>query len=435
MPTPPDLTRRALCAALALLGPVAVAEPARPCVAQFAPAIVALEGVEELLRSDLDRSALSRALSALGEAALPELFRAFSERAPDLTAGDRGALAGALRSHSRERVLALLADQVEASPQRRSSALELLTEWSTPSEVELLFDLAGTAERPDARVLEHFERAVAGLHAERSEAWLALSRATLRAPLLVQDRALRAVRPTRAPHTAKFLDALLNGPDLLAQGALRAIGDLWASDPHLIQDDHLARVAERLERPSVPQCGAALVALGQAQDTTAAARMIELLESDTPSLTRDALWALRASTQMQIDATPALWRHWHKSSLAWWEQRSKTALEDLESGEPARIEPALREIAAQRLQRRELALRVSRVLEQAPVRVAVLCCATLSQLRCSIAIPSLLMSIEDPVSQVRAAACATLQSLTGLDLGPDAPARDWRDALSAADLH
>jgi HEAT repeat protein len=273
-------------------------------------------------------------------------------------------------------------------------------------------------------------------------------------------RACAAAILRRDPSTwGHFAAALSDAPTGALEPLLRAAGDAGdarsfdtlrsvlsgSACPVAYTLDALASVAARIEPPfdaslreqvrahlgaGDPQAArAAAVVAGKLEDVDAVSELIELLESGDPAVGRAAHGALQAIGRMSFRADPRRWRSWHAGEVEWWENESPSALRRLHGDDGPEAIRSIGEMVSHRLHRHELAVELAELLGHEDPAMRRVACAGLGQMGSGLAVPELVLALDDDDETVRAAASGALQVLTGRVLGADPDA--WRAVLES----
>jgi hypothetical protein len=340
-------------------------------------------------------------LAALGAGAAPALLEALdsgriaidpADPAEDLVlrSDQRELVRAALERLGRGALLPLVEEgaQADATPHARQRAL-------------LALELVGRAEDLELAVAA---AAADGLEALRSQRAL---QATSRAIVARDASALKRLRGLLedAPHPAatslvlgvarsgrrEALVALADELDRLPQLQpllLSAIACAAAQAPQPVDVRVLVEVRERLTSADPLLARSAAAAAGALEDFGAVPGLIQLLGSEAPGVRGEAHRALQRICALGYSAEAEPWSRWLERERAWFEARVPDLTPQLAGADGGRALAALREVAAHRYRRRQLAELVQPALEHPEAAVREEAAATLSALGCPLAAPS-----------------------------------------------
>jgi hypothetical protein len=337
-------------------------------------------------------------LAGLGAPALPVLLEGLALGSVSAADGVRRRLDGASAALVRAAVARIGRGPLISAAQAALAAHadfpvpECLPPWiegiavcGSAADLALALDLAMASETDD----------LAGLAAQRC-----LTNA-MREVAAREEGALRELRRwvNRAGATMDL--ALVRGAAACGQpGALRALVDVLAEDeslfptvvselpraarwvPRPLDESLLARLREAIEDPEAPQerTLAALRAAGALGDAGALPHAIERLRSEDPRMRHAAHAALRAATGLLHDDRAQTWQAWLTRERAWFEDELTHLRSDLSSSQVGEVVAALRELAAHRYRRDELAWIAAASLEHSAEAVRLEAIAALSAL-------------------------------------------------------
>lgn len=224
---------------------------------------------------------------------------------------------------------------------------------------------------------------------------------------------IRAAGTTSSAARLAFLGELLGFDPSLDAGILSQMARV-ARDLFPPFDDYLClRVRAYLVRDDRQLARAAAIALAELEDADAVEDLLELAASSDPALSDASFLALERTSALQLPRRIERWRSWFEVERAWYARRAQPLSVDVARGSAPQILSALREIAAHRLHRHELAAVVAAALAHGDPRVRIEACRTLGSLASNAALEDLTAALEDPDPGVSAAAAETLSSWRG----------------------
>ena len=171
--------------------------------------------------------------------------------------------------------------------------------------------------------------------------------------------------------------------------------------------------------------------MGRLQDFAACEDLITHLDSEEEVEVRAAHGALEQITALRLPLSTARWRTWHQRERQWYLERAPILLNGLRNPTEKTVLPALAELARYRYERHRLALAIAPVLQHQDPLFARRACSTLRGLGSPTVVSALVECLGSGDAAFDEVVCATLRSLTDLDLPPKA--REWELALAATE--
>ncbi len=281
---------------------------------------------------------------------------------------------------------------------------------------------SSTRKELHPRIEEAIEDAIADLAGSDVETHESLLHGWRSWPVELLPAVLRGVGRARDPRGLPFLTEVLSWHDDLAITCMSQFRLVGASASVEVNERAAEVLRELVESDEPHLCRAALLALGELEDTGSIPVMIELLASDS-GMAENALWALRRISRLTLNESPDLWREWFRQEQEWYANEAPRVITNLSSSQPHEVLASIREIGKRRLHRHELARELLPVLANEEARFRALACAALANLGSTSVLSELARALEDAEEEVFNAARNALVSLTGRDLGesPD----DW----------
>jgi len=351
----------------------------------------------------------SRALAALGPAAMGELFALVS---PAAEGPQDELLARSFRLQPKAELQSFLGgftrDALE--PERLKPALLVLREAGSAHELARCLELAGPGE--EALQTELVE-ALAGICARDAAACdraraLACSAQAGETELLV-----RGLAEARSGPAALALARLAEERPQLSSLALSSLLAEAEGLPRPLDAELPALLREQLAREDHPAAQQLLLLLGRLEDDESVPLLIKRLGSAHKEQHANALWSLRRITGLGLGADASAWSQWFEDELRWWRERAPAVLQLLRAGEAAAQRLALGELGQRYWHRQQLSDELGEYLVHAPGACARMACGVLARLGCASAIPALQARLEDEDPEVQQSARTALASLTG----------------------
>lgn len=319
----------------------------------------------------------------------------------------------------------------EAEEPARRVALECLAESAGAREVALLLALAEPeAAPPSAPLRAAFRATLAATLARDGRAFRELVPAWRRARPALQAELLAAVAASGDPAGLELLAwiATFEG-DEHDRAVADACERIAPAAPTHEQREQLETLCALLDSPDTVCVQTVSVALARARVEAALPAWIELLAAESRGTRLRARQSLEALSGLELGADAARWRNWYEAESVWIETRGPAVLAQLVSADVSEVLAALREVATRRLQRDELALWVTPLLEHAAPAVRRAAIVVLEQLGSPEALPALAAALADEEASVARAAWTALRALTGKELPLDEEL--WRMELGA----
>ncbi len=389
-----------------------------------------------------DPREVSRELAALGADAIPPLIQIYlGAEVPGVTDLSSEALRiapdklvnvsfEALVSMAPSSVIRTLQAMVTAqSPVPvRLAALDVLGGLATSKALPLTLGIMESFEGPQlasrgvrtsvritlVRLLSFDQGTVLGLREVQSE-------------LSVPSQAIviEALREARNEDGLDLLLRMFTSEPKLRLEAVAAIEELYAERPWRFRLDPRDTLRQVLaETKDVELQRRIAVALAKFHDTSIAQPMTRWLESPDERSRSTAVWALEQLAGMSAPRGAAEWRGWLHVESRWWAKEGAALLADAQSEDPARIVPALRELAKHHFHIDRIAPGLESMLSGPETEIAVLAATTLGNLRSTASVPTLLETMYSGSAQLKHAAWSALRKITGQDLPQDLDAWD-----------
>ncbi len=169
------------------------------------------------------------------------------------------------------------------------------------------------------------------------------------------------------------------------------------------EDDLCLRVRSYLVSGDRQLVRGALAVLAELEDPEAIEELLELAATPDAVLSEASYLALERTCALALPRRVERWRAWHASERDWFARRASHLPRELGRSAPE-VVATLREIAAHRLRRHELASLVMPLLGHQDPRLRLEACRTLEGLASATASEALSAALEDPDPAVRAAA-------------------------------
>lgn len=324
-----------------------------------------------------------------------------------------------------------------SEPATLRAGLRLEATLARPSALRDLYALVRRAQELGClpEVAEAFEEALVTLVAREPEVIDSLRTAWRELDPPAAECVVRALAEVPSEAALECLWAWLgrrselDPPLLLALGKLHAFVDPERHDGLVL--DVQARLAER----DTAVVLAATNALGRFGTSDSVPWLIELLVHEEAPVQRSALNALRDIGGVRLPASSTAWRSWYAREETWFQEHAPALLAELVAAEAdeepeARTHALLRDLAAHRLHRHELARHVRPLLQHERARLRVLACQALERLGSRACLAWLVDALSDEDPTVVSAANAALRTFEGVLLAPEPEV--WRARLGLA---
>jgi len=241
-------------------------------------------------------------------------------------------------------------------------------------------------------------------------------------------RALSAVG--RGEEALELFAGLLGRREELDRVLLQAIGAIGPGVPRPADERSLERVRGFLsERESSDVRVAAIRAAGSLDDFEVVPELIAWLEHEEEPIREASSGALELIACRRFGLDPARWSTWLAAEGSWYRESLPDLIRELDSGDPASVGRALNDICQRTYRRHELALEVTRLLEDPVPDTRREACLALERLGSPASVEALVPLLEDPDLAVAEAARSALHRITGSEVSPERDGR-WSDAES-----
>jgi hypothetical protein len=198
--------------------------------------------------------------------------------------------------------------------------------------------------------------------------------------------------------------------------ALASLAELAGRYPWKMPEGVTARLRASLERPDPALRALAARSIGTLRDSASCPALVARIGDPDRDVARAALWALRETCAQPDLTTREEWQAWLEAERAWWTGPGRTALEILQTGEPAELAGALRTLLPHPLGRDQVADALAARLPDLEPAARAAACGTLAQLGARRVVPALVELLFESDDTVRKAAWNALRTLTGEEL-------------------
>lgn len=240
---------------------------------------------------------------------------------------------------------------------------------------------------------------------------------------------LRVLGTCRCKEATQTLAALLGRNAALDATLLSYLSRSLVANPGASLDpETTAGIRQRLTA-SLPEVRReAALALGRLADATSVPELLRRLSDDNEGAREAAHWALKSITGLRLSLNAERWQRWHEGELAWWQSRGEDLVDALESAPRPQTLAGIREAAARRLFRHQIAERLVALLRSDDREVVVASVGALGSMGTRIAVEPLIELLDHGDESIRNAAWLALKAITGLTLGHNSA--EWRESLS-----
>ncbi|MBL8693293.1 MAG: HEAT repeat domain-containing protein [Planctomycetes bacterium] len=250
-----------------------------------------------------------------------------------------------------------------------------------------------------------------------------------RASAFQRQALLRVLGTCRCKEATQTLAALLGRVAALDATLLSYLSRSLVANPGASLDpETTAPIRQRL-MASLPEVRreAALV-LGRLADVSSVPELLRRLTDDHEGAREAAHWALKSITGLRLSLDAERWQRWHEGELAWWQSRGEDLVAALESAPRPQTLAGIREAAARRLFRHQIAERLVDLLSSDDREVVVAAAGALGSMGTRIALQPLIQLLDHDEDSIQSAAWLALKAITGLALGRNSA--EWRESLS-----
>jgi len=366
--------------------------------------------------SELAIDDLRRRIAFLGpEAVMPVLELLASGQGCDsdaeplvggLTARRRDVLLGSLAMSATETVIGLLEQRTAERPCPKL-VMEVLAELGRAADIRLGLAVVEPTSN------NAFEEAVTRILRRDLGTYAVLRTHILEAPPDAASTLVRAASATGSHEALQLMLELLGQDPGLDRVLLTHIGQIGQVAPWYADDSARRRVRGYLAGTDESMQRAALYATGGLRDFEAVEVAIELLGSDSRSLSEAAHWALKTTTGLGFSPDQQRWQAWFASESEWYERNQGRLFGRIAHSSSRGIADALRELSTCRYQRVRIAEGMLGLLNHADPFVRRETCLALRNLGAEVAVPALMTSMTDADQGVAQEAWRALQSITG----------------------
>ena len=174
-----------------------------------------------------------------------------------------------------------------------------------------------------------------------------------------------AIGRTGRPEYLRALDRMVEQDGEVGVRALEAVPELVSVAPWRFDDEPRELVRDRLNDSDWRFRRAAAFAAGRLEDTEAFGRLVLLLDENNEAVRSAAGWAVRELSGLRQDKSATGWLEWYRDEETWARERGPELQDALESGEPATVAAAVRELLLHPVFRDRSAAWLAEVLESA----------------------------------------------------------------------
>jgi len=316
--------------------------------------------------------------------------------------------------------------QLEQAPEddrTRLAAIRVLSVVGDASDLARMASLA-PRKKSDTNALTHDARdavriACTAILKRDPRAWTELPDVVRQADVRAAQPMIESFAAVRDPRSLRALYAIGSRTPALAAPCVTLMSQCSPSGEPDVVREALSWMQGELRTAPPGYARAILQAMGELDDGSMIAPMIDHLTDPDARVRDTALWALRKVSGLALPADPAPWRSWSAEEAGWHRTVRPRLLQDLTSRDPGKVVAAVRSYAVRRTRRGEIAGEVARVLASPRPDLRRIACEALGQIASPAASPALVDKLLDPEKSVVEAARKALQSISGVEVPPE----------------
>lgn len=339
------------------------------------------------------------------------------------------------------RQAALQAEAMDSGPRAAEAALFLWRACATSSDIPHLALLAapdpsstdGKPAEPtaDERCVMEFEAAVTRLIQQDAQALTELRDLVRACDKSLRPSIVRSLGSGGRPEGLRLLLDIAEARGELGTLAIAQVGRLGASPDLSVNRDWADFLSGVLRSEDGPNIRLALIAAGTVEAYSAMDEILTMAREGT-GRSRDAFWALRNMTGLNLPDDVDRWEAWLREEREWFKRDFPGILQDLRTGSQAEALRAARTISGHRYRRDLIVVELEAAIDVVDHRVRPAICSALGNLGSMRAVPVLVDLLDFGTPGTSAAAQAALVRLTGRrDVAADA--RLWIEELGLDD--
>ena len=234
---------------------------------------------------------------------------------------------------------------------------------------------------------------------------------------------VQAVGSASDPDAIPLLEAMLARFPLQRLEILRVLGGLDPRGIALAGEQAAQLVRPYLYVPELKLRRQAVVSLGRLGDTESFAEIVSCLEDEDRLLRVSALGALHRLSGQPWSADAGRWMRWHDGQVTWAQRALPGLSEQIANPDAALALSAIRELAQNNLQRREVIETLAQGLRHSETSVALAAAQALGRIGDPAAIPYLIAALSDSPLRLRIAIGNELRRLAAFNAGREEA--DW----------
>ncbi len=293
---------------------------------------------------------------------------------------------------------------------RRRAALLVLAEAGSAADLARACDAAGDEDAAAASALAETLTAILG---REPAACAQAARLAPARPVAVAEALIQALSGTKSREGARALLELGASATVLSTSCFSHLDAVAAALPRPAEPEFLERLHELLAEEELPGAAELTLVAGRIEDDEAVPLLLARLGSTDPELRANALWSLRRITGFDLGRESEAWTAWFAEETRWWSVRSPAVLQELRRDDARTQCAALCELGQRFWRRQRVADELCAYLSSATGAGATMACGILGRLRCESARSVLEARAADGAPELRKAADAALEHLSG----------------------